>query len=411
MLDTPYWAGPIRFIFMDTAYGRRSIRRIGNCEYAFSCEDLALIRRTFFLGYDVSVRMCPKRPYDEDGNTSNEDGNSGVTFDDCNITVEDEVTGVATQIEDNVTSEGNVQINQNCEGSSNSLKTSPILRRSTRKKVMPAKFNDFVVNSNSTEPKTFHEASQNPKWVEAMNLEMEALYRNNTYVLANLPPGRKAMRFYVDDIVIIGNNKNEIDKFKRFLSSKFMIKDPGFEYGLLACKPAATPLQQNVMLSYEESESDKFLSNMTEYQKIVGKLIYLSITRPDISYCSVLKKQATISRSSAESDYRCLASTTCEIIWVIKVSKDLGVDGLLPVHLYCDSSSAISIVGNPVFHEKIKHFEIDLHLVREKVSDGVVKVLKVASASNVADIFNKSLGIAKHNEFCKKLSLVNMFKP
>ncbi|GKE21295.1 hypothetical protein Tco_1432807 [Tanacetum coccineum] len=42
---------------MDTAYGRRWILRIGNCEYAFSCEDLALIRRISFPGYGVLVRL------------------------------------------------------------------------------------------------------------------------------------------------------------------------------------------------------------------------------------------------------------------------------------------------------------------------------------------------------------------
>ncbi|GJU39009.1 hypothetical protein Tco_1191966 [Tanacetum coccineum] len=42
-------------IFMDTVYGRSWIRRIGNCEYAFSCEDLALICRISFSGYDVLV--------------------------------------------------------------------------------------------------------------------------------------------------------------------------------------------------------------------------------------------------------------------------------------------------------------------------------------------------------------------
>ncbi|GJW88572.1 hypothetical protein Tco_0163912 [Tanacetum coccineum] len=39
------------------AYGRRWIRRIGNCEYAFSCEDLVLIRRIYFPGYGVLVRF------------------------------------------------------------------------------------------------------------------------------------------------------------------------------------------------------------------------------------------------------------------------------------------------------------------------------------------------------------------
>ena len=51
--------------------------------------------------------------------------------------------------------------------------------------------------------------------------------------------------------------------------------------------------------------------------------------------------------------------------------------------LYYDSSYVISIVGNPIFHEKTKSFEIDLHLIREKVSNGVIKVLKVALANNV----------------------------
>ncbi|GJX01703.1 hypothetical protein Tco_0185616 [Tanacetum coccineum] len=63
--------------------------------------------------------QSPIRPYDEEGDTYNVDGNIGVNSDDCNITVEDEVAVVATQIEDNVTSEGNVQTNQNGEGLSN----------------------------------------------------------------------------------------------------------------------------------------------------------------------------------------------------------------------------------------------------------------------------------------------------
>ncbi|GKE48020.1 hypothetical protein Tco_1479278 [Tanacetum coccineum] len=42
---------------MDTAYGRRWIRRIRNYEYAFSCQDLALIRRNSFPGYGVNLQI------------------------------------------------------------------------------------------------------------------------------------------------------------------------------------------------------------------------------------------------------------------------------------------------------------------------------------------------------------------
>ncbi|GJY94273.1 ribonuclease H-like domain-containing protein [Tanacetum coccineum] len=160
------------------------------------------------------------RPYDEEGDPSNVEGNRRVASDDCDITVEDEAATIATQIGENVTYEGNVHNNQNGEDPTNVLETSPVLRRSSRQRNLPSKLNDFVVGSNvkyglekyvcysklsgtnfcfsttlnkSFEPKTYLEASQNPKWVEAMNLEMEALHRNNTYVLADLPPGRKAI--------------------------------------------------------------------------------------------------------------------------------------------------------------------------------------------------------------------------
>ncbi|GJR69085.1 hypothetical protein Tco_0015150 [Tanacetum coccineum] len=46
---------------MNTAYGRRWIRHIGNCEYAFSCEELALIRRISFLGYGVLEGQTPEK--------------------------------------------------------------------------------------------------------------------------------------------------------------------------------------------------------------------------------------------------------------------------------------------------------------------------------------------------------------
>nr|GFC19544.1 ribonuclease H-like domain-containing protein [Tanacetum cinerariifolium] len=116
--------------------------------------------------------------------TCNEEGNTRVTFDDY-ITVEEEVTSVATQIEENVIFEGSVHINQTSEGPSNVMGTSPELRMSTRQKAMPVKFNDFVVNSSVRYGLE--------KYIEAMNLEMKALHRNNTYVLVELPPRGKQL--------------------------------------------------------------------------------------------------------------------------------------------------------------------------------------------------------------------------
>ncbi|GJW81123.1 multidrug resistance-associated protein 3, partial [Tanacetum coccineum] len=97
---------------------------------------------------------------------------------------------------------------------------------------------------------------------------------------------------YVDDIVVTENYVDEIDKFKSFLKSKFKIKDLGHlkyflgieEYGLLGCKPVSTPMEPNSVLPYIPTKDDPFLDNITGYQKLLGKLIYLTHTRPDIAY-------------------------------------------------------------------------------------------------------------------------------
>nr|GEX81596.1 ribonuclease H-like domain-containing protein [Tanacetum cinerariifolium] len=190
---------------------------------------------------------------------------------------------------------------------------------------------------------------------------------------------------YVDDFVLTGNSEVEMNKFKEFLSNKFKIKDLGelkyflgievlrtksglclnqrkyclemlHEYGLLACRPVMTHLLEKCVLSHKESDGDKYLRNITSYQKLIGKLIYLTMTRPDISYEVVLvfirtggvkvfafsysdwakcpmtrrsvsgycvfvngnlvswksKKHVTLSKSSAEAEYRVMASAICE---------------------------------------------------------------------------------------------------
>ncbi|GJS71338.1 reverse transcriptase domain-containing protein [Tanacetum coccineum] len=67
-----------------------------------------------------------------------------------------------------------------------------------------------------------------------------------------------ALLVYVDDIIVTGNNVDEIEKFKEFLRTKFQIKDLGKlnEYGLLACKPSATALEQNLAISNESTKVD-----------------------------------------------------------------------------------------------------------------------------------------------------------
>jgi hypothetical protein len=50
---------------------------------------------------------------------------------------------------------------------------------------------------------------------------------------------------------------------------------------MTGCKPISIPLEQNVKLSANEGD---LVEDTTMYRRIVGNLIYMTITRPDLSY-------------------------------------------------------------------------------------------------------------------------------
>lgn len=78
------------------------------------------------------------------------------------------------------------------------------------------------------------------------------------------------------------------------------------------------------------------------------------------------KKQASISLSSAESEYRSMRRVTAELTWLTRLLHDLSVLPTLLVPLFFDSKASIYIARNPVFHERTKHVKLDCHFVRQQ---------------------------------------------
>ncbi|GJT72283.1 ribonuclease H-like domain-containing protein [Tanacetum coccineum] len=268
-----------------------------------------------------------------------------------------------------------------------------------------------------------------------------------------------ALLVYVDDIVVTGNCVDEINKFKVFLKSKKYCLELLKEYGLLRCKPVSTPIVPNSVLPYEPTSNDPLLENITGYQKLLGKLIYLTHTRPNIAYSvhclaqymhsplkshlnsalNVLRylkgvvgkgiryrypidkgslcgysdadwaKCLKTKKSVTEAEYRSLASAACEIIWIQKLLMDLKTKVTLPDDLFCDNKSALQLAINPVFHERSKYFEIDVHFIREKIAKGLLSTKKICSSNQVADIFTKHLPVYQHKILCEKLGMFDLF--
>ena len=82
--------------------------------------------------------------------------------------------------------------------------------------------------------------------------------------------------------------------------------------------------------------------------------------RSTTGYCFMLgdsliswrsKKQTVVARSSTEAEYRALAATTAELIWLRWLLQDLGIDCSAATQLHCDNQSAIQIAHNDVFHD------------------------------------------------------------
>ena len=99
-----------------------------------------------------------------------------------------------------------------------------------------------------------------------------------------------------------------------------------------------------------------------------------------------------MSRSSTEAEYRSMASTTCEVTWLLYLLKDLHVSSDKLVLMYCDNQAALHISAKPFFHERSKHIEADCHIVRNRVLDGTIKTFHVSSRNQLTDIFTKALG-------------------
>ncbi|KAG9447535.1 hypothetical protein H6P81_013663 [Aristolochia fimbriata] len=98
-------------------------------------------------------------------------------------------------------------------------------------------------------------------------------------------------------------------------------------------------------------------------------------------------------------EYIAAGSCCAQLIWMKQMLSYYGVNSKV-MTVYCDNTSAINISKNPVQHSRTKHIDIHHHFIRELVEEGQVILEHVSTENQLADIFTKSLD-AKKFEFLR----------
>ncbi|KAK2980072.1 hypothetical protein RJ640_028801 [Escallonia rubra] len=277
----------------------------------------------------------------------------------------------------------------------------------------------------------------------------------------------------------------EVTRSKKgiFLSQRRYVLDLLVETGKAGAKPCNTPMNPSVHLTKDDGDR---LDDPEKYRRLVGKLNYLIVTRPDIAYavstvsqfmseptvkhwaaleqilcylkgapglgllysnhghsyiecfsdadwggskldrksttgyCVFVgenlvswksKKQSVVSRSSAESEYRAMAQSTCEVMWICHLLEEISLKPPLPAKLWCDNQAARHIASNPVYHERTKHIEVDCHFIREKIQENLISTSYVKTGEQLGDILTKSLNGTRVEYLCNKLGMINIYAP
>ncbi|GJR72823.1 hypothetical protein Tco_0085188 [Tanacetum coccineum] len=101
------------------------------------------------------------------------------------------------------------------------------------------------------------------------------------------------------------------------------------------------------------------------------------------------KKQTIVATSTTEAEYVAAASCCGQVLWIQNQMLDYGFN-FMNTKIHIDNESTICIVKNPVYHSKTKHIEIRHHFIRDSYEKKLIRVEKIHTDFNVADLLTKA---------------------
>ena len=102
-------------------------------------------------------------------------------------------------------------------------------------------------------------------------------------------------------------------------------------------------------------------------------------------------KQRIVAQSTCEAEFIALSEAIKELLWFLKMLKELRFEMERKPRIFVDNPSAIALTKNPVAHNRTKHIDIRYFFIRHHIENGEFDIIYVPSGENLADIFTKSV--------------------
>ncbi|GJY43450.1 retrovirus-related pol polyprotein from transposon TNT 1-94 [Tanacetum coccineum] len=193
------------------------------------------------------------------------------------------------------------------------------------------------------------------------------------------------------------------------------------KYGLLTSDSVDTTMVEKNKLD-EDLQGTPF--DATLYGGMIGSLMYLTSSRPDLIYAGTInmglwyskdtsmsltaysdadharcqdtrhnasgsaqflgeelvcwssKKQKSTAISSTKAEYISLSGCCAQILWMRSQLIDYGIQ-FNKIPLYCNNKSVVALCSNNVQHSRAKHIDVRYHLIKEQVENGIVELYYV----------------------------------
>jgi hypothetical protein len=148
--------------------------------------------------------------------------------------------------------------------------------------------------------------------------------------------------------------------------------------------------------------SDSDLAGYIDSRKSTSGIIFFLRESP-ISWQSV--KQKVVALSSCEAEYIVAATVACQAIWLARLLSEIQSSVVSRPVLWVDNKSTISLIKNPVHHDRRKHIDIKFHFIRNCAHKRQIEVRFIRTDEQLGDVLTKPLCKNKFVELSTKIGI------